>query len=126
MSPFTPPSFTASSNAGRYISRRVRSSTTESTVMRLSSCELTAKCFTHAYTPCDCMPRMSAAAILPASSGSSEKYSKFRPQRGLRLMFTPGPSTMEMPSAFASRPMCAPISSSSASSHVLASPAAVG
>ena len=43
-------------------------------------------------TPSLCTPSTCAAAIFPASSGSSEKYSKLRPAVGLRLMFAPGPN----------------------------------
>ena len=57
--------------------------------MRRSSCEFAAKCFTRAHAGAHLLPRIIAAASLPESSGSSEKYSKFRPQSG-RLMFTPG------------------------------------
>ena len=38
------------------------------------------------------MPRIYAAAILPARYGSSEKYSKFLPQRGSRFIQVPGPN----------------------------------
>ena len=72
------------------------------------------------------MPRIIAAASFPESSGSSEKYSKFRPQSGLRLMFTPGPSTMPTPCATASSPIARPTSESSDSSQVFASALAVG
>ncbi len=94
--------------------------------MRRSSCEFAAKCFTHALTPVLCMPRIIAAASLPESSGSSEKYSKFRPQSGLRLMFTPGPSTMPTPCATASSPSARPTAESSVSSQLFASALAVG
>ena len=38
-----------------------------------------------------------AAASKPLSNGSSEKYSKLRPHKGLRLMFIAGPSTTSTP-----------------------------
>src|SRR5438477_12360515 len=38
------------------------------------------------------------------SSGSSEKHSKPRPLRGVRIMFTVGPSSTSTPLARASRP----------------------
>lgn len=43
-----------------------------------------------------------------ASRGSSEKYSKFRPQRGLRFIFSPGPRRRPTPWAAASSPMACP------------------
>ena len=44
-----------------------------------------------------CTPRTTAAAIFPESSGSSEKYSKFLPQRGFLWMFIPGASSTSTP-----------------------------
>ena len=96
------PSLTAISKAVRYISRRVRSSSTLSEVKRQVSWELTAKCFTLAATPCPSTPRMNPAASLPARYGSSLKYSTFRPHRGLRFRFAPGPSTSPTPCSSAS------------------------
>ena len=79
-----------------------------------------------APTPSDWMPRISAAAILPARSGSSEKYSKLRPANGLRLMLRPGPRRTLTPSAFASTPSACPTSYPRCGSHEFASVAAVG
>ena len=72
MIPRAPPSFTASSNGRRWISRSVRSSITESASMRSSSDSLPAKCLTVQATPSDWAPRTNAAPMRPASSGSSE------------------------------------------------------
>ena len=120
------PSRTAISKPRRYSSRSVRPSTTLSEEKRLYSWLLQAKCFRQAPAPSDCTPRMKAAASLPVSSGSSEKYSKFRPQSGLRLRFAPGPRMRPTPSASASRPRAAPISKSSSSSQPQAVSTAVG
>ena len=57
------------------------------------------------------------APILPARKGSSEKYSKFLPQRGLRLILTPGPRTVLTFSAFASSAIAEPTSSMRSVSH---------
>src|SRR5699024_826136 len=62
----------------------------------------------------------------PESSGSSEKYSKFRPPCGLRLMFSPGPRRTWTPWAAASRPSAFPISSARSTSQLEPMPAAVG
>ena len=53
MTPRGRPSFTAISKPVRYSSRRVRSSTTLSLVMRSSSWLLAAKCLTQAAAPWD-------------------------------------------------------------------------
>ena len=58
-----------------------------------------------------CTPCTHAAPMRPARKGSSEKYSKFLPQRGLRLMFTPGPSTVDTPRLCASTAIADPTSS---------------
>ena len=42
-------------------------------------------------TPWLCAPIIQAAASSPDRQGSSLKYSKLRPPRGERLIFTPGP-----------------------------------
>lgn len=60
------------------------------------------------------------------TSGSSEKYSKFRPQRGERLMLAPGPSSTLTPSARDSTPSATPTRSTSAGSQVDARVDAVG
>ncbi len=58
-------------NARRYISRRVRSSTSALTRMRSVSWLLTAKCLSDAPTPRLCRPRTHSVASTPVSSGSS-------------------------------------------------------
>ena len=58
--------------------------------------------------------------------GSSEKYSKLRPQRGLRLVFRPGPSSTATSCAAASSPIAWPICSPRAGSQLHATVAAVG
>ena len=77
--------------ARRYTSRSGRSSTSELARMRSCSASLPAKCFSDVPTPSPCTPRTQAVARAALSTGSSEKYSKFRPPRGSRLMFTPRP-----------------------------------
>ena len=57
----------------------------------------------------DWTPLMKAADISPARKGSSEKYSKFLPHRGLRLMFTAGPRTTLSFSCWQLSPMAWPI-----------------
>ena len=99
---------------------------TESLTMRRSSWLLTAKCFDAVATPSDWMPRTYAAARRPASSGSSEKYSKFRPPSGLLLMLRPGPRRTPTPCDDASLPRATPISVASSSSQLLATVAPVG
>ena len=94
--------------------------------MRRSSCEFAAKCLTQAEMPFDCTPRISAAADLPDRYGSSEKYSKLRPHRGLRFMLQPGPKSTLMPSLAASRPSARPSRSIMSVSHEFARLAAVG
>ena len=76
--------------------------------------------------PLDWTPRTKAAAILPETSGSSEKYSKLRPQSGLRLMQRPGASSVPTFWTAASWPIAAPTRSSSSVSHVFAIVTAVG
>ncbi len=49
-----------------------------------------------------------------------------RPQRGERLMFTPGPSTTDTPVCRASAAMARPMAESSSTSQLLALVAAVG
>ena len=73
-----------------------------------------------------CTPSISAAAISPVSSGSSEKYSKLRPHRGLRLMLAAGPSSTPTDSARHSSPKASPICRKSAGSKLQAVAAAVG
>jgi hypothetical protein len=65
-------------------------------------------------------------ASSPASQGSSERYSKFRPHRGDRFILIPGPSTTETPSFFASLPSASPIVRMSSGFHEEASAEAVG
>ena len=58
--------------------------------------------------------------------GSSEKYSKSRPQRGLRWMFRPGPSRTATSCAAASSPSASPTASPSFSSQLHAVAEEVG
>ena len=67
-----------------------------------------------------------AAAIFPASRGSSESYSKFRPQRGLRWMFTAGASQTEMLFSFTSAAAASPALETKSSSQVAARSVAQG
>src|SRR5699024_7144019 len=108
------------------ISRRARSSTMESMLILRCSWLLAQKCFSETPTPADCTPCTHAAPIRPARKGSSEKYSKFLPQRGERLMLTPGPSTVDTPSALASAAMALPTVAMRSGSHVLAEVTAGG
>ena len=117
---------TACSKAGRYSSRSVRSSTSALTDIRRVSWLLTARCFSDAPTPSDCTPSIHPTARRPARNGSSEKYSKFRPQSGDRFMLTPGPRTTSTSRAIASRPIASPISRTRSGSHVAAVLEAVG
>ena len=67
------PSFTAISKPRRYISRSARWLTLALVRLRLSSWLLQAKCFSVTNRPGTlCTPLVTAAAILPDSSGSSE------------------------------------------------------
>ena len=50
----------------------------------------------------------SAAAIFPLTRGSSEKYSKFRPQRMVRWMFKAGASHSCTPKRYISSPTMSP------------------
>ena len=61
-----------------------------------------------APTPAACMPCTMALPQRRRRVGSSEKYSKLRPHRGLRFMFSPGPSRRPTPWAAASSPMARP------------------
>ena len=58
--------------------------------------------------------------------GSSEQYSKSRPQRGLRWMFRPGPRRTATSCAAASSPIASPTASPRASSQLHAVAEAVG
>ena len=62
----------------------------------------------------------------PEITGSSEKYSKLRPQSGLRWMFMPGASQRSTRYSPISVPTARPISSSSAGSNEQASSDPVG
>ena len=104
----------------------MRSSTTVSRRIRKPSWLFTAKCLAQAPTPSAWMPRTSATAALPDSSGSSEKYSKLRPPAGWRLRFSPGPSSTPTSAARVSRPSARPTSSMSSTSHDDPSVTAVG
>jgi hypothetical protein len=94
----------------------VRSSTSALTRARSVSWLLTAKCFTQAPTPALWIPRTSAAPSTPLTSGSSDRYSKLRPQSGERLMLMPGPSNTATSSARASAPSARPMRSTSSAS----------
>ena len=72
------------------------------------------------------MPLISAVAITPVRYGSSEKYSKFRPHRGLRLMFTAGPSSTLSFSCWQASPRASPIFSISSGSKEAAVALAAG
>ncbi len=72
----------------------------------------------HAATPSPWMPSTYAAAVVPDSTGSSEKHSKFRPASGTRGMFMVGPSWTDAPAARASRPIAAATSPTRAGSKV--------
>ena len=104
----------------------MRSSTSAETRARSVSWLFAAKCFTDAPTPRLWIPRTSAAPSTPATSGSSEKYSKLRPHSGDRLMFTPGPSSTATPSARASAPSARPTRSVSSGSNAEPSATAGG
>src|SRR5450759_2258211 len=94
--------------------------------MRSVSWLFAAKCFTEVPMPCPWMPLTRAEASSPATYGSSEKYSKFRPHNGDRLMFRPGPNRTPTPSARLSSPSALPTSVSRAGFHVEARPTAGG
>ena len=87
------------------------------TRIRSASWLLAAKCLSEAPTPCDCRPRTSAEPSTPDTIGSSERYSKLRPQSGERLMLMPGPSSTPTPSACDSSPRATPTRSSSSGSN---------
>ena len=91
-----------------------------------ASCELQAKCLSDAPMPLLCIPLIIQAALFPASSGSSEKYSKFLPHTGERLMFVPGPRITETFSARHSCAMACPSSYHNFSSQEQADVAAGG
>ena len=93
---------------------------------RHSSCEFAAKCLMQLPTPPDCIPLTNAAGSLPERCGSSEKYSKFRPHRGLRFMLSPGPRTSDTPVALASSPIALPMSDRSEVSQLHAVETAAG
>ena len=73
-----------------------------------------------------CTPLMYAAESSPARYGSSEKYSKFRPHSGLRLMFTAGPSTTATSSCWQLAPIRSPSLPSSSRSNEAAVAQAAG
>ena len=87
-------------------------------VDRSVSHSLPTRCFTVVTTPCDCTPRMYAAASLPLRSGSSEKHSKLRPASGARWRFTVGARSTRACLVRVSRPSNAPSSSTSAGFQV--------
>ena len=88
----------------------VRSSQSEELLIRRCSWLFSAKCLMLVPMFRLCTPRIIAAHIFPARYGSSEKYSKFRPHSGDRLMFTAGPSTTDTRSCWQLSPSDSPIS----------------
>ena len=94
--------------------------------MRRCSWLFSAKCLMLVPTFRLCTPWIIAVAIRPARTGSSEKYSKFRPHRGLRLMFTAGPSTTDTRSCWQLSPIASPIARISSGSKDAAVAHAVG
>ena len=76
---------------GRYTSRSVRSSTRASTVIRVSSIELSAKCFAQPITLWACTTSTSATASSPSRYGSSPSVSWARPQEGWRSRLMQAP-----------------------------------
>ena len=114
------------SKARRYISRSARRDRRESLYFRLVSLLLQAKCFTVAAIFWDWMPSTMAPASFPVSRGSSEKYSKFRPHRGLRWMLTAGASQRSMLFSLTSAAAAAPTRETSSLSQVAASRVAQG
>ena len=71
------------------------------------------------------MPVISAAAVWPASSGSSPKLSAAPPAAGSRAMFPAGTGTTSWPAARASRPITAPLVRASRWLKVAARPSGV-
>ena len=81
---------------------------------------------TRSRRPATGRPSRSAAAIRPATSGSSEKYSKFRPPRGLRWVLRAGPSSTSTPYSRVSFPIARPTGSTRSVSQDDASRVAIG
>src|SRR4051812_2774709 len=65
-----------------------------------------------------CAPAIASPASTPASSGSSPRYSKLRPQRGSRVRLAPPPSSTLNPLALASAPTIAPAAPASFGSQL--------
>ena len=76
--------------------------------------------------PLRCKPLIHEAASLPARKGSSEKYSKFLPQRGERFMQAPGPSKTSIPKVLHSSARASPSLSIRSRFQVEAAHEAVG
>ena len=76
--------------------------------------------------PFDCTPDIIAPASSPVRYGSSEKYSKFLPHRGERLILAPGPNITATSSCRHASPNATPTSRTSSRSHDAASVTAVG
>src|SRR5579863_4071580 len=72
-------------------------------------------------TPWDCTPWIYGTTIAELRKGSSERYSKLRPETGESAMLTPGPSRKLTLRARASLPRDSPSSPANAGSQVAAS-----
>ena len=93
----------------RYRSRAARLETWELELSRFVSWLLKAKCLTVTPRPgCPCTPRVMPAATRPASSGSSERYSKLRPHRMERCRLKAGASHRWAPKWSISAPTRSP------------------
>ena len=89
----------------------------ESDTSRSVSWLFAAKCFRDTPTPFFCTPFIYPIAICAVRYGSSEKYSKFLPPRGLRFRFTPGPSRISTSASRHSPASASPICSASPGSQ---------
>ena len=126
MIPQEPPSLTACSKGTRYSSRRVRSSTWVSMLLRSNSESLPTKCLAVVATPRDCTPRTKAAAIRPVRIGSSLNDSKLRPPLGERCKLIVGANNTCERFDRASSPNSSPNSSTRPGSHVAPRTAPLG
>ena len=79
--------------------------------------------FTVAITPRDCTPSMKGTTRPELRNGSSERYSKLRPDTGERAIFTPGPRRKFTPRTRASLPRLSPSLRAKSGSQVAASAA---
>ena len=95
-------------------------------MLRFHSWLLAAKCFTDVPTPWDWTPFTMAAAMRPETRGSSEKYSKFRPPRGLRWVLRAGPRITSTPYSRVSFPIARPTRSTRSTSKLEARRVAIG